>query len=173
MKERPILVCAQRVNAILRGERTQMRYPVESQCGRNFGVSGDRLWVKETWSKGPHGIVYRADGERPNVKWTSSRFMSRQVSRITLEIEDVYEQRLQDVSAEDAKKEGVTLSTYPAFWDASTTNHGLLWAMNPLVRVATFHLFNVRLQTGEIVNDNCEVSNDSVCGHWYQLFDHV
>ena len=66
--------------------------------------------------------VYRADGEMPNVqwhhvgdsqpvRWTPSIHMRREASRILLEITDVRVERLQDISEEQAKAEGVRLYT--------------------------------------------------------------
>jgi hypothetical protein len=86
-----------------------------------YGRPGDRLWVRETWATLHHaGIrtVYAADGtpmqryypDEPiaDMKWRPSIHMPRWASRITLEITDVRVQRLQDISEEDARAEGVT-----------------------------------------------------------------
>ena len=95
-----------------------------------YGVPGDRLWVKETFVEYPpllptdsHGTVhYHADDEHDGVrpwngqKWKPSIFMPRWASRITLEIEYVRVQRLQEISEEDAIAEGiepiVSMGTY-------------------------------------------------------------
>lgn len=93
-----------------------------------YGKPGSRLWVRETWthSNMPDGpldkdcsIFYRADyfddphgldGEKsPEGKyrnWKSSMFMPRGASRINLEITNIKIERLNDISEEDAKKEG-------------------------------------------------------------------
>lgn len=81
-----------------------------------YGVPGDRLWVRETFSylgkKGRGPIAYRAntsDGERVRVDspWHPSIHMPRWASRLTLEITEVRVQRLQEISEEDAIAEGV------------------------------------------------------------------
>jgi hypothetical protein len=82
-----------------------------------YGQPGDRLWVKETYSA--HGSfgdqgrkVYRADlgddaKEPHGLHWRPSIFCTRKASRITLEITSVRVERLNDISDEDAKAEGV------------------------------------------------------------------
>ena len=89
--------------------------------------AGDRLWVRETWQhnigNGPP-LIYRADhGAAQSVYeadlatgawkvavsgWRPSIFMPRSASRILLEITDVRVQRLQEISDEDARAEGVS-----------------------------------------------------------------
>jgi hypothetical protein len=87
-----------------------------------YGVPGDRLWVRETWSQNEDQLsetrmdtsyVYRADGERRALDngvekpWRPSIHMPRRASRITLEITGVRVERLQDISDDDARQEGV------------------------------------------------------------------
>jgi len=86
---------------------------------------GDRLWVRETWCMRTGGMLphmdraciprYRADGElKPEwgfMKWHPSIHMPRRASRITLEVTGVRIERLQDISDEDAKAEGLTTVT--------------------------------------------------------------
>lgn len=78
-----------------------------------YGQPGDRLWVRETWAMSGHQRVeYRAapaDGSdfRCVDRWRPSIHMPRWASRITLEITAVRVERLQDISEEDAKAEGV------------------------------------------------------------------
>ena len=93
-----------------------------------YGVPGDRLWVRETWSLAcdldgepfePERVYYRADpdsghiegvGERKDGStrspWRPSIHMRRSWSRITLEVTDVRVERLQDISDDDAQAEG-------------------------------------------------------------------
>ncbi|RDL13560.1 hypothetical protein [Pseudomonas jessenii] len=98
-----------------------------------FGKPGDRLWVRETWycdhsevMRGPYlkpddldvsearddgTLVYAADGLTPyeadQPVWKPSIHMPRWACRILLEITDVRVERLQDISEEQAKAEGV------------------------------------------------------------------
>lgn len=90
-----------------------------------YGKPGDRLWVRETWSAGGQfdqmapseidplyvgQIRYPADG-RSFGRARPSIHMPRWASRILLEITDVRVERLQDISEDQAKAEGVRLYT--------------------------------------------------------------
>jgi len=152
-----------------------------------YGQPGDRLWVKETLEKrrlngitladgrkipGGSFAFYRADGKQclvggPGInegigwEWEkdvlSSIFMPRFASRIMLEITDVRVERLQDISREDAKKEGFWPSdlngleswngklygnanlAFEACWDSiNGKKPGRSWADNPWVWVISF-----------------------------------
>jgi hypothetical protein len=95
-----------------------------------YGQPGDRLWVRETWATvydeldipNPHSHTeYKADtnarypgewpddeGDNPDCgKWQPSIHMPRWASRLTLEVLRVRVERLQDISEEDARAEGV------------------------------------------------------------------
>lgn len=76
-----------------------------------YGVPGDRLWVREAWRQNdaPSDCVhYMADeDECSGGPWRPSIHMPRWASRITLEVTEVRVQRLQEISEEDAKAEGV------------------------------------------------------------------
>ncbi len=106
----------------------------EAECAKEleeyapcpYGRRGDRLWVRETFGlqvrhygggAGEH-IVYRAtnpdaiycksaEGQEYPVKWKPSIHMPRHSSRILLEISDLRVERLQDISEEQAKAEGI------------------------------------------------------------------
>lgn len=136
MRERPILMSAPMVRAILAGAKTQTRRvakiddvaygkPVrwvsmapavtglqDVHCP--YGQPGDRLWVRETHMDLGACYLYRADAsaesERalvaPGQRWRPAIHMPRAASRITLEVTGVRVERLQDISYEDALAEG-------------------------------------------------------------------
>ena len=134
---------------------------------------GDRLWVREThWvncagNKDGSGkdIIYRADDPNWPYGWRPSIFMPRWASRITLEIVNVRVERLQEITEEDAEKEGIrrtdaegmrswpwlgadhptkgTPKVFPSarqafasLWDSTTDKHP--WSINPYVWVIEF-----------------------------------
>lgn len=132
-----------------------------------MGRVGDRLWVRETFRYfdnsnecgcseycgcPPTGTpIYRASHFTGNgEKWKPSIHMPRNASRITLEITKIRVERLQDISAEDAKAEGFDYSKHPSSiemdyaigartnfrhaWDAINKN----WEANPWVWVVEF-----------------------------------
>jgi len=152
-----------------------------------YGIPGDRLWVRETWAPGDHilkgydldtpeVIAYRADKTAATdlgpidtyawnwnlMKWKPSIFMPRWASRIDLEITEVWVQRLQEITEEDAKAEGVRLiidqdgkpllkltgarpirewtfrEHFAELWDSINSKRGFGWDENPLVWVITF-----------------------------------
>lgn len=134
-----------------------------------YGGPGDRLWVRETWRgadgwrpENGHLIEYRADGrkewrEAPDEamsyafvgeKWRPSIFMPRWVSRLTLEVTDVRIERLQDITEEEARAEGVDVQGedggscrigFARLWGESNGKRpGAAWALNPWVWVVLF-----------------------------------
>jgi len=146
-----------------------------------YGQPGDRLYVRESFS-GPHEwqtippagwgwdtgtrppIWYWADGNPEHGDWTRPKpsiHMPRWASRILLEITDVRVQRVQDISEEDARAEGVLwvpghgeitpadlhegYSNYLdcrqgfwALWDSINAKRGYGWNANPWVWCLTF-----------------------------------
>jgi hypothetical protein len=91
--------------------------------GCRYGEPGDRLWVKETWAEvprtaghegavNPHdphfAVRYRATWDRTHSsRWRPSIHMPRWASRITLEITSVRVERVQAISLDDARAEGI------------------------------------------------------------------
>ncbi len=151
-----------------------------------FGDVGDRLWVRETWAAlTGNGIrtVYKADGDPPlslldkkpidPMRWNSPRFMPRSASRLTLLVKSIRLERLQMISEEDAKAEGVesweTLraresqtmtsgermldcphrASFAVLWDDINGHRGFdfLWSRNPWVWVVEFSLYSTREST--------------------------
>jgi len=109
-----------------------------------YGQPGDRLWVRETFAESRSGVIYRAapmfdDCEEGDVswKWKPSIHMPRWASRITLEITAVRVERLQDISEEDAKREGFPDVVH--FYELWTILNGKeSWRANPWVWVVEF-----------------------------------
>jgi len=133
-----------------------------------YGTRGDRLWVKETHRHhlcagadmeqlhfAADGACCPVDGERIK-PWRPSIFMRRVDSRITLEIVAVRVERLQGISEEDARAEGVermshgfrdysgqldcqlgqATSSYLTLWES--INGPGSWERNPWVWVLDF-----------------------------------
>lgn len=129
-----------------------------------YGKPGDRLWVKETWSKSPDGPIYKAAVTEHGItecddciKWKSSMFMPRWASRITLEIKGVRVERVQAISETDARAEGcddqhilqahppheafrkpTAREAYRVLWDSINAKRGFGWDKNPWVWVMEF-----------------------------------
>jgi len=106
-----------------------------------FGAVGDRIWVRETYQgplfdyehmeayledsskfEKPDFCVYRADGkpapefydadDNLHCCWRPSIHMPRWASRILLEITDVRVERLNNISHEDAEREGIHIEVW-------------------------------------------------------------
>jgi len=138
MKERPILFSAPMVRAILDGSKTQTRRVVKDAqpagiglchwsktgwahlrlsggCSCQpvrcpYGIPGNQLWVRETFN-GNAEVGYACRATEPDMNgcpWRPSIFMPRAASRILLRITDVRVQRLQEISNEDARAEGIS-----------------------------------------------------------------
>lgn len=124
---RPILFSGEMVRAILEGRKTQTRRIVkmppqrfykqgekfEGESGREYkpyANVGDVFWVRETWQKVNDRYIFKADSIADNFKWKPSIFMPREAARIFLKVTNIRVQRLQDISEEDAVKEGIEYS---------------------------------------------------------------
>lgn len=134
-----------------------------------YGKPGDRLWVRETWQSELSGrFVYKASANielKDNLKWKPSIHMRRTASRIMLEITDLRVERVQDITRNDAKAEGIedfwdntgrqvtgipglvqpkpnqTWTARDAFaklWDSINESRGYGWDKNPWVWVIEF-----------------------------------
>lgn len=135
---------------------------VEVECP--YGAPGDLLWVRETFGWHEGILVMRADCgpiHEATTKWKPSIFMPRWASRITLEITRIRVERLQEISEEDAKAEGVTedketcdhkrysceevgclgpgfRAPYMELWESLNAKRGFGWKANPWVWVVEF-----------------------------------
>ena len=176
MRERPILFTAPMVRAILDDRKTMTRRAVKPQptldhglvfegfaLGKFGAVSdsviacpcgtiGDRLWLREAWAGGVDfgTVIYKADGtELPpynGARWYPSIHMFRRDSRITLEITNVRVERLQEITEEDAIREGVVydeinqitaVKNFMNLWEQIYGNK-YPWSSNPWVWVIEF-----------------------------------
>ena len=172
MKERPILMNTENVKAILADRKSQTRRVIKPQPELRvsdeqykanmtkliylcpYGQVGDRLWVRETFCEHTTGgVIYRAD-EKPLEgiysyhTWRPSIHMPRWASRITLEITEVRVERVQEITEEDAKTEGVNeislidrdgyYSSFADLWDSINAKRGYGWDTNPWVWVISF-----------------------------------
>lgn len=139
---------------------------------------GDRLWVREAWFADPpydgtwdqyafsDGVVenfsvlpdrfksqefvlYKATWQGVDLRWRSSIHMPRWASRITLEVVSVRAERVQEISEEDAKAEGILpypdvgvgvnyLLPYRNLWESINARRGYGWSINPWVWVIEF-----------------------------------
>lgn len=135
---------------------------------------GDRLWVREAFSYDRldvdrDGILppwYWADGNPDAGDWTRPKpsiHMPRWASRLTLIVTDVRVQRLQDISEDDARAEGIehdqdrsrgnviawrdyldrggkcgtAIASFRSLWDSLNAERAP-WAGNPWVVAVTF-----------------------------------
>ncbi|MDD3029840.1 MAG: hypothetical protein PHS57_06145 [Alphaproteobacteria bacterium] len=155
------------------------RFETSPDGGFDWGVeyiespyqTGDILWVRETWASfkvaSPvraipedfNGVsyIYRADDVRNSdgsaIKWRPSIFMPRAAARLFLWVTDVRVERVQEISEDDAWREGVTMDdvlslgctpddpakcVFSGIWDDLNAKRGYGWDVNPWVWVYTF-----------------------------------
>jgi hypothetical protein len=82
-----------------------------------YGSPGDRLWVRETWAvqheydAAAPSEHYAATEDLGGLRKRQSIFLPRRGSRILLEITDTRVQRLQEISEENARSEGLSTVT--------------------------------------------------------------
>lgn len=181
MANRPILFSAPMVRALLNGRKTQTRRILKALPNRTIffdpqkaGLNqfqspriktGDRLYVREHWrttwqwddvpprNVSPDAVVtFEADGSGVSGKHRQAMHMPKWASRITLLVEGVKIERLQDISEDDAKAEGAEKAYYDdlsaalpeeeyragyaRLWES--INAPGSWAANPWVVVYTF-----------------------------------
>lgn len=135
-----------------------------------YGKVGDKLWVRETFAVGsvvgaendewylsqckgennfiPKEYCIRNDIGVEDVIWKPSIFMPRKASRITLEIQNIRVERLQDITLEDAREEGINpkeigsdyegIKAFEKLWNSINESKGKGWNENPWVWVVEF-----------------------------------
>lgn len=187
-KDIPVLLRGPLVRAFLAGEKTVTRRTDLNKWRK--AKPGDRIWFKETWARVPvtafrmsAGVeqitdpndpdmcsIYRAGWERSvSWKWRPSIFMPKWAARCWAVIEDIREERLQDITGSQIRAEGAVLrghddwvlgycpvsvfdeklypdliSLWVAGWDSiNGSKPGLAWADNPTVARIQFRRIGV------------------------------
>lgn len=124
-------------------EEAMDNYNGEYNCENPYGRAGSLIYVRETFGfsdpdyydyETPMDVVYLAALNRPVTrmpeKWKPSIHMPRWASRLTLKINSVRVERIQDISEEDAKKEGASFLRDVPDCDETLTEKqlfGFLW----------------------------------------------
>ena len=140
-----------------------------------YGQPGDRLWVREAcwilgvWQKNgltktgrqrwrfhqtgkaiydkPDSTAKRGKGE--GWVYRHARYMPRWASRISLEVTGVRVERVQEITEEDARAEGVreggrfgvfVRGNFSDLWDRINAKRGYGWDVNPWVWVVEFKM---------------------------------
>jgi len=145
-------------------EFTLRAYPNGGGFACRYGKPGDRLWVRETFAvrldckpgtpKAIQYLAYKESGVDLGAMWHSysnwkpSIHMPRWASRITLEVVNVRAERLQAITNDDAKAEGVNewngeepgdfCGEFRELWDSINSDRGYGWEANPWVWVVEF-----------------------------------
>eukprot|EP01035_Chromulina_nebulosa_P032687 gene32686-biopygen21108 len=169
--QRSLIVDPGMAAALLSGRKTQVRVGAASGLARC--VPGDRIWVRESC---PAAFVifhdgWRRDrdgggtpGRRPgdtDYKWIAAWHMPRWASRITLVVEAVRHERLQQITRDDIRAEGArplfggSLWRWPRpipgadltarrafarYWNVNHPTPGDRWEADPAIAVLTFRL---------------------------------
>jgi len=164
MRERPIIMSSESVQAILAGRKTQTRR-VCTDVKKQPYMPGDRLWVKEKYAtpvgfnaNGNALVRYYADFEESSiVYWSNPMFMPKKYSRIALDVVNVRLERLQAISLDECVVEGYPSNLefahdrvvkdgslrhcnywYMQHWDALNAKRGFPRESNPWVWVIDF-----------------------------------
>jgi len=114
---------------------------------------GDVLYVRETWSEWTGGYLYKVwpegiaqPGAFPRERWHPSIHMPKKAARIWLKVTDVRVERLQEITDEQAEREGCydytsTANGFCHIWDSTLKKTDLGrygWDANPWVWVIEF-----------------------------------
>lgn len=119
---------------------------------------GDILYVRETWCKGSYGnekekYYYKADDNNFFCTWHPSIHMPKEAARIWLKVTDVRVERLQDITADSIRNEGlsslavhcgdmeIALKEWENLWNSTIRKSDLErygWEANPWVWVIEF-----------------------------------
>ena len=107
-------------------EHTEQLSTAERTCPI---CTGDILYVRETWKEAPKGYYYYEDWQKDDIadvtKWKPSIHMPKEAARIWLKVTDVRVERLQEITDEQAKREGIQYDECPTgfAWKQETDMH--------------------------------------------------
>ena len=121
---------------------------------------GDILYVRETWLAHEGKYYFKADTPidkslRKEFKWKPSIHMPKAAARIFLKVTDVRIERLQDITEEEARKEGCFLPSYKdgeligdsvTLFEIVWNNLYKNWNENPWVWIVEFKKVNKELE---------------------------
>ena len=183
MAIKPILFNTEMVRAILDGRKTCTRrllkgpftvhpngYITKPRGNENLCTyeppyqPGDILYVREAFYRDENCILYKADnekltgyrnmsGEDVSVKWRPSIHMPKEAARIWLKVTDVRVERLQEITADSIRNEGlsslavhcgdmeIALKEWENLWNSTIKKSDLDrygWNANPYVWVIEF-----------------------------------
>lgn len=96
---------------------------------------GDILYVRETWSEWTGGYIYKAwnepflqAGQMSIMKWHPSIHMPKEAARIWLKVTNVGVERLQDITADGIRSEGLTsMAVHAGDMEIAIKEWELLW----------------------------------------------
>ncbi len=165
---RPVTLSPASVRTVFAGRKTQMRI---LQTEPAWG-SGSLLWVREPWCTNPPlsptppdesflpsheiQILYKADANgnsslRGEVPWYPARTMPRWASRLSLRVENIRTEQLQEISEDDLVREGKIWAEsglakpgeserdgFARWWNSIHSLPQERWESNPSVRVISF-----------------------------------
>lgn len=131
-----------------------------------YGQVGDRLWVREKYAfcavddRTSRALYFDCNYtdiiadkyDKTKLGWHPSIHMPRWASRITLEITGIRVERLQEITPDDIKAEGIDVtytgtkqwsvgmpySDMAKLWDSLNAKRGYGWEVNPWVWVIEF-----------------------------------
>ena len=118
---------------------------------------GDILYVRETWKNAPNGYYYYEDWQRNDIadvtKWKPSIHMPKEAARIWLKVTDVRVERLQEITIDGIRNEGlssmavhagdmeIAMEEWKNLWNSTIKKHDINhygWDANPWVWVIEF-----------------------------------
>ena len=135
-------------------EHTEQLSTAERTCPI---CTGDILYVRETWKEAPKGYYYYEDWQRNDIadvtKWKPSIRMPKGAARIWLKVTDVRVERLQEITIDDIRNEGlssmavhagdmeIAIEEWKNLWNSTIKKSDIDrygWNANPYVWVIEF-----------------------------------